>query len=450
VTLAEREHALSGLRRVELALTETCNLACDYCHVSRNTPHPFKQPMPDGLMDATAQFVTTRLGADGVELVITGGEPLSYWPAVTYAVATFQAALGDRLRGVRLLTNGTLMRAERAAWLADHRIWVTLALDGPQSAHDAHRSNAAGIGSWRRATQGAAVLIDAGIVPDISMVVTRDTVGEAAAGIDWICETYHPAVITLAAADPPTPASSAPRPEPEHWAEVLVSIHRRWAGLGTRIEPIARVAEALRSHRPILHEDDGAWGGSLCVNSHGLAAPSLALLSAGIGTVPLESVSLDDGPFQQWRQRSPVHNPDCRDCPALGLCGNATMYASAAASGTPANATPGTAECNRGWSSSCSLSLSEARDRDPVDAVDFWFSRYGAANRNWVQTATGWWPRAGTSGSFRTVCLWRRTIEELQSLPPHAGRPRPRLFARCPVPRELGQRHSVTDKHISR
>jgi len=338
--LADRERALSGLRRLEIELTQICNLQCDYCFVTRNLQQPTTRPMAEELLEAIAATVSTLSSPEGVEVVLTGGEPLSCWPSVVRAVEIFAGALGPRLVGASVLTNGTLLRPDRAAWLAENRVRVTVGLDGTQEVHDAHRRNSVGIGSWRRAFRGASSLVDEGIVPDVSMVVADGDCASLSQGIEWVCDVLGPGTLSVVPAAPPTLGGSVPRPGPEEWAELIVALHDRARTTGTRVAPVADVVDAMTDGVPMLHSDDGAWGGSMAVDVHGNAGPSLELLSAGVGAVALGSLDLASGPFQRWRDRSPARNAECRECSALGLCGNASMYASTAAGGSPAARDP--------------------------------------------------------------------------------------------------------------
>lgn len=340
--LVQREAALGGLRRIEVVLTQTCNLACDYCFYCRSLDRPLKAPMDEALMARIVSLAVEQVGPDGLDVVITGGEPLSYWKAVMGAVTAFQQRLGDSLRSIRLATNATLLRGPRAEWLADRGVAVTVALDGVQAAHDAHRVNEAGIVSWRRAARGTQALLDAGITPDVSMVVTADDTDQARGGIDWICTQFHPGTVHVFAADPPQPGSPASRPDPRAWADLLASAEADWRPRGTRIAPAADIVDAASAGTPVLHSDDGAWGGAVSIDVHGQAAPSLPLLGVEGAHVGLDSLDLDSpaGPFQRWRGRSPALTTTCAGCSALGLCGNATMYASTAASGSPLGLDP--------------------------------------------------------------------------------------------------------------
>lgn len=333
--LVAHERALGGLRRVEIALTEFCNLTCTYCDVLHNLDGQAKGPIGPELLEQVLEFTERNAGPDGVEVAVTGGEPLSYWPTVTRIVERYQEVLGSRLRALRLASNGTLLRADRAQWLAERGVHVTVGLDGLESAHDVNRFNRQGVGSWKRTVTGLTALVEAGVRPTVSMVVTDATLAQAAAGIDWICETFGPEALEVTAPAPPSLTEPAPRPEPEAWAALVLAAHHRWEGTGTRIEPVATVLAARTTGRPILHTDDGAWGGSITIDMHADAAPSLPLLCARTGVVPLAAADLSAGSFQRWRDRSPAHQAECRACPALGLCGNAPMYSSLAVGGSP-------------------------------------------------------------------------------------------------------------------
>jgi sulfatase maturation enzyme AslB (radical SAM superfamily) len=340
--LAQEEARLSGLRRVEVVLTETCNLACDYCFYCRSLDAPLKAPMDPALVRRIVEFTAANAGPDGVEVVLTGGEPLSYWNAVTETVTAFQDGLGSALQSVRLATNGTLVRAPRAQWLAEHGVAVTVALDGLEGVHDAHRVNESGIVSWKRSTRGTQALLDAGMTPDVSMVVTAADAARAEEGIDGICQAFHPGTLHVFAADPPTPGQPWSRPDPEAWAETLTSAEARWRPRGTRVSPAADIVDAMRSGTPMLHSEDGAWGGAVTIDVHGQVAPSLPLLAVEGCHVPMASADLSDpaGLFQRWRGRSPAQLSGCRECSARGLCGNTDMYASVSASGSPLGRDP--------------------------------------------------------------------------------------------------------------
>ncbi|CAK0756325.1 putative Elp3 domain-containing protein [Gammaproteobacteria bacterium] len=133
-----------------LHLTEHCNLSCNHCCMDSG---------PDrhrALSIATVlRLVDEHIALGGHELVLSGGEPLT-WPGLD--------ALLERTHNtgitVRLLTNGTQLDEQRAHFIAARVDEVQISLDGTNAAmHDAIR----GPGSFLGATTGARYLLAAGL-----------------------------------------------------------------------------------------------------------------------------------------------------------------------------------------------------------------------------------------------------------------------------------------------
>lgn len=111
----------------------------------------------------------------GVQL--HGGEPLLLRPEVELYAEIARNALrpwpGSRLGSVGLVTNGTLLTAERAKRLSESGISLVVSVDGPPDVHDRFRLSAAGRASHERAMRGVEVLRSQGIKPRIITVVTE-------------------------------------------------------------------------------------------------------------------------------------------------------------------------------------------------------------------------------------------------------------------------------------
>src|SRR5262249_48973262 len=60
-------------------------------------------------------------------------------------------------------TNGTLLDAEWAAFLAEHEFLVGVSIDGPEEIHDAYRVTKGGRGSFAKVMRGLGHLRDAGV-----------------------------------------------------------------------------------------------------------------------------------------------------------------------------------------------------------------------------------------------------------------------------------------------
>ncbi len=137
------------IRSVVLNLAQGCNLSCTYCFADEGLFHD-KQ---SGLMDRE----TARRGIDlafakgdgHVHVTFFGGEPTMNWAVLTEAVRHGQsrAAVEQRTIDFSLTTNASLLTDERIDFLAEHRIGVSVSLDGPPDVNDRHRALKGGTGS---------------------------------------------------------------------------------------------------------------------------------------------------------------------------------------------------------------------------------------------------------------------------------------------------------------
>ncbi|MGH9055648.1 MAG: radical SAM protein [Acidimicrobiales bacterium] len=156
-------------RRLWVYTNFHCNLACDYCAVGSSPRALPRMLAPEQFRDLVDEAV-----AEGFEeLYVTGGEPLLH-PDITCLLAYAAAHLTTVL-----LTNATILRAARLerfrALAGNERLVVQTSLDGARAAtHDAHR----GPGTWARAMDGIAALVDLGLAVRVAMTETPENTAE--------------------------------------------------------------------------------------------------------------------------------------------------------------------------------------------------------------------------------------------------------------------------------
>ena len=125
-----------------LEAAQACNLRCTYCYAGGGSYGGQARIMPPPLAARAARFLVEASGdRPSVTLVLFGGEPLLNLPALGAAVREAEAAattLGKALV-VSITTNGTCFTDEALDFLADHRIGVSVSIDGPPDVHDANR-----------------------------------------------------------------------------------------------------------------------------------------------------------------------------------------------------------------------------------------------------------------------------------------------------------------------
>lgn len=157
-------------------VSAACNLACRYCYYLRRPGSGPSRRMSREVLEA---FVRDTLSAQAdcaeVHFSWQGGEPmlagLEFFGAALALQEQFRPA------GVRVVnalqTNGTLIDAQWAEFLAKHRFLVGISLDGPAPFHDPVRRDASGRASHAKALHGLELLQRAGVEFNTLTVVHR-------------------------------------------------------------------------------------------------------------------------------------------------------------------------------------------------------------------------------------------------------------------------------------
>lgn len=143
---------LGGVRPGMLVLLPTlgCNLACGYC---------FEQGCAqEGRMSlSTAHKAMQLIGIDSkATIAFFGGEPLLEWELLVQAVAHAKKRFAQP--AFSLTSNGTLMDAQKAAFLEAHNFSLIISIDGPQHLHDMARPMKNGEGSYEKVIRGLEAL----------------------------------------------------------------------------------------------------------------------------------------------------------------------------------------------------------------------------------------------------------------------------------------------------
>jgi uncharacterized protein len=120
-------------------------------------------------------------GGECAEFLWHGGEPLLAGREFYRKVLDKQAKLFGRTErvGNALTTNGVLVDAEWAQLFREHRVGVTVSIDGPAELHDLQRPHRSGGGSLEGTLRGLETLRAAGLDPTVMMVVTEATASAA-------------------------------------------------------------------------------------------------------------------------------------------------------------------------------------------------------------------------------------------------------------------------------
>jgi len=143
------------LQSMVMNLTNQCNLSCEYCYEfgADKVATPEGKPKFMDLETAKASvdfLMQSAVSRSAVQITFFGGETLMNFPLLKQVVtyASEQAAAHGKRIDYSLTTNATLLTPAIIDFLAEHKIGVTVSMDGPQDLHDKLRVFANGKGSY--------------------------------------------------------------------------------------------------------------------------------------------------------------------------------------------------------------------------------------------------------------------------------------------------------------
>jgi uncharacterized protein len=143
------------LQRVVLNVTNQCNLACTYCYeysadkISQQDGKP-KYMTADIAESAVEMLIKEAAGREGLHVTFFGGETLLNFNVMRSTVIYAEGRateMGKRIE-FSLTTNATLLTEEIVEFLSEHRIGVTVSIDGDKELNDKMRVFHDGRGSY--------------------------------------------------------------------------------------------------------------------------------------------------------------------------------------------------------------------------------------------------------------------------------------------------------------
>jgi uncharacterized protein len=157
---------LGSISQFVVKVHARCNLACDYCYVYQMADQGWRaQPrfMSREMVSTIAKRIARHAGKHALSkvfVVLHGGEPLLAGAAFIGFVATeLRTALHAVAEvEISLQTNGVLLTPAILDVLVEHRIGVSVSVDGAEADHDRHRRHHGGKGSFGEVARGLSYL----------------------------------------------------------------------------------------------------------------------------------------------------------------------------------------------------------------------------------------------------------------------------------------------------
>lgn len=143
--------------KLELSLSEGCNLACKYCYCATGRDMPSKGLMPEKIAKLAITWLFAVSGkSKEVSITFFGGEPLLNKDVLKVSVdySQYLAKLHGKKVFYSMTTNGTLIDDEIIAYIKRYNFGLMVSLDGPKCLHDNQCPTRAGDGSYDLAVNG--------------------------------------------------------------------------------------------------------------------------------------------------------------------------------------------------------------------------------------------------------------------------------------------------------
>jgi uncharacterized protein len=171
-----------------LHLTTRCNLRCRYCYAPPSPSEDMSLATLRAAIDLAEVETARQHPRESVGIVLFGGEPLLRRDLVVEAVRHCRArtgATGQRFH-FKMTTNGLLLDDAFFTAPDTKSVFVALSHDGAREAHDRHRVDAAGRGSFDRLEEKVALLLSHRRYSPVLTVVTPETVAHYARSIEQL------------------------------------------------------------------------------------------------------------------------------------------------------------------------------------------------------------------------------------------------------------------------
>jgi len=175
-----------GVRRLDLFVTERCNLACNYCFAAAGAA---ADPSEQQCLQAI-DWLVLQSEADHLHVTFWGGEPLLRKPLLRRLVRHAQRQAHDAGKTVSfsLPTNASLVDDETVAWIERRGIEVFLSIDGDARAQRARPLRSGGCSHERVAAGMRRALSQRWMrakVPALRLTVAPDDAGRLADNVRY-------------------------------------------------------------------------------------------------------------------------------------------------------------------------------------------------------------------------------------------------------------------------
>ncbi|MBO6867565.1 MAG: SPASM domain-containing protein [Thalassococcus sp.] len=321
---------LQPVRALALTVSQSCNMACGYCYAAGGSfGGPDTRMTPEVAQRAIDQLIDSTPPGGAVKIAFMGGEPMLARDLIMGSVRhTRERAAARAISiGFSMTTNGTLLRPEDAAFLAEQRFAVTVSLDGDRETNDRLRPMNGGQGSFDRIAKRLAPLFDLKDRLSLSARVTATPNNlDIPRTVAALSELGFSSVGVSPMLTSPTGKGALRADDLPLLLQAMIDASENWLAdtLAGRPNAFANLATALQEiHRGKARDHScGAVRDYLAVDAQGAYSACHRFVNDPLG----EMGDLDSGIDHKardtfLRQRTVTAQESCQTCWARKLCG---------------------------------------------------------------------------------------------------------------------------------
>jgi uncharacterized protein len=223
-----------------------------------------------------------------------------------------------------MLTNGSLLDEEKAAFIKSSKIEVGLSVDGPEKISDINRRFVSGKPTYKAILKALYLLKKHKIPTMLSITITPDNVTKLPQIVTWA----HKNGVKFIGFNPISGGSYSyvsDKMKKEDYDRLLTSnlikSFKKTSDLGIYEARIGRkVIEFVR--KGFIFTECGAINSQLIIHPDGKIGNCHASRKYDVGTVFDPEFSIyNKGEIDAWREALPINKLGCLNCPAISLCG---------------------------------------------------------------------------------------------------------------------------------
>lgn len=323
-----------------LLLSDQCNFKCSYCFIENTMPNDYKFSMMsketarNGL-DLFANCLKRNpedIIPDKATVLFYGGEPLLNPKTLKFALEYIDSLqqkkrLPQELEKT-LITNGSLITQSIVKVIKEHRVGISISLDGWKTLNDQNRRSIGDKGTFDLTMKGCQILESMNIPFGISCTITNANLNSLTEIFKWFIERFKIQGMGFNLLVDLPHARLTNKEYVEKATDKLIECFQLARECGVYEDRITRRVEPFV--KGYIHfKDCGGCGNQLVVSPDGKVGVCQAYLSSSKNFVAEALADFDpfaDSVFIEWSKRSPLNIPECIKCEALGICGGFCAY----------------------------------------------------------------------------------------------------------------------------